>query len=164
MMEVKFDTSKLLAQLQVFEKEATRRMERMVQGFAYQLTVQASSNTPLGDATAWMTWYQERETNTGLLPQEGLARGNWQFSKDSNFQLQLVYGQNSDIAAASKVQAEAASYRLGETFYIGNAAPYITALENNYSPQTNFDGIMAPTIQDITSLYSFDFQNYYKRG
>lgn len=160
-MEVTFDTSELLAQLQAFEKEATRRMEKMTEGFAYHLAKRAIFNTPLGDSNAFMSYYQSR---TDLPQEEGIARGNWQFSKDSNFQLQLVYGQNSDIAAASKVQTEAASYRLGETFYIGNAAPYIAALENNYSPQTNFDGIMAPTIQDITSLYSFDFQNYYKRG
>lgn len=163
-MEVKFDTSKLLAQLQAFEKEATRRMERMVQGFAYQLTVQASSNTPLGDATAWMTWYQERETNTGLLPQEGLARGNWQFSKDSVFTLQPNYGVNSDDTAANNVRVQSVTYKLGETFYIGNATPYINALENNYSRQTKGVGIIAPTLAQITGAYAVNLQFYYKRG
>jgi hypothetical protein len=163
-MEVKLDTSRLLAQLQAFEKEATRRMERMVQGFAYQLTIQASSNTPLGDTNAWMTWYQERQTNTGLLPQEGLARGNWQFSKDAVFTLQSNYGVNSDDAAADKVRVQSVAYKLGETFYIGNSAPYISALENDYSNQTNSMGIIKPTMSQITGAYAVNLQYYYKKG
>lgn len=163
-MEVKFDTSKLLTQLQAFEKESTRRMERMVQGFAYQLTVQASKNTPLGDANAWMSWYQERETNTGLLPQEGLSMGNWQFSKDNVFTLQQNYGVNSDDAAADKVRVQSVAYKLGETFYIGNSTPYINALENNYSQQTKGAGIVKPTMSQITGAYAVNLQYYYKKG
>ena len=160
-MEVKFDTSKLLAQLQAFEKEATRRMEKMVEGFAYHMAKRAISNTPLGDARYFISYYQGR---TNLPQVEGMARGNWQYSSDSNFQLQLIYGQNSDIQASDKVEADSKSYKLGDTFYIGNAAPYIGSLEGNYSPQTRGNGIMQPTLDSIRGLYSFDFQNHYKRG
>lgn len=160
-MEVEFDTSALLAQLQAFEKEAVRRMEKMTEDFAYHLAKRAISNTPLGDSNAFMGYYQAR---TDLPQVEGIARGNWQYSKDSNFQLQLIYGIDSDIKASDKVAADAKSYKLGETFYIGNAAPYIGALEANHSIQTNGYGIMAPTIESIQGLYSFDFQNHYKRN
>lgn len=163
-MEIKFDTTALLNELKAFHADAVRRMEYMVQGFAYQLTVQASSHTPLGDAFAFRSWYKQREATTGLLPQEGLARGNWQFSKDSVFTLQQYYGSTSDDAAAEKVRVQSKAYKLGETFYIGNAAPYIGALENNYSPQTGRIGILAPTMQQITGAYAVDLQFYYKRG
>lgn len=163
-MEIKFDTTILLNELKAFHLDAVKRMENMVRGFAYQLTVQASSHTPLGDAFAYRSWYKQREATTGLLAQEGLARGNWQYSEDSIFTLQPYYGANSDDAAAEKVRVQSKAYKLGETFYIGNAAPYIDSLENNYSPQTNRMGIIAPTIQQITGAYSVDLQFYYKRG
>lgn len=160
-MEVKFDTSKLLAQLQAFEKEATRRMEKMVEGFAYQLTMRAIENTPMGDSLRFMSYYQSR---TDLPQEEGIAQGNWQFSKNGSFQLQLFSGQQSGIDALNKVKSESVAYKLGDTFYIGNAAPYIDALEGNYSVQTNGRGIVKPTLEQITGAYSVNFQYYYKRG
>ena len=164
-MEVKFDTSQLLLQLQAFEKEATRRMEKMVEGFAYHMAKRAIFNTPLGDASNIINlgYYEQRFANTGLLIDEGLARGNWQFSKDASFQFVGNYGQDSDIQAARNVESQSKAYKLGETFYIGNSAPYIGALERGYSKQA-LNGIVQPTMDDIKGLYAFDFQNHYKRG
>lgn len=159
-MEVKFDTSKLLAQLQAFEKEATRRMEKMVEGFAYQLTMRAIENTPMGDSVKFFQYYQAR---TDLPPEEGIAQGNWQFSKDSTFQLQMFSGQQSGLDALLKVKSESVTYRLGDTFYIGNAAPYIGALEGGSSSQA-LNGIIKPTLDQITGAYAVNLQYYYKKG
>lgn len=160
-MEVKFDTSKLLAQLQAFQIEATRRMEKMVEGFVYQLTMRAIDNTPMGDSARFLEYYQAR---TGLPQEEGIAQGNWQYSKDGTFQLQLFSGKQSGLDALIKVRSEAASYKLGETIYVGNAAPYINALEGNSSIQTNGKGIIRPTLEQITGAYAVNLQYYYKKG
>jgi hypothetical protein len=160
-MEVKLDTSKLLAQLQAFEKEATRRMEKMVEGFAYQLTMRAIDNTPMGDSSKWFEYYQAR---TDLPKEEGIAQGNWQFSKSNSFQLQMFSGQQSGLDALISVASESVSYKLGDTFYIGNAAPYIGSLEHDYSTQTSGRGIIKPTVEQITGAYAVNLQHYYKKG
>ena len=160
-MKISFDTSKLLAQLQAFEKESTRRMEKMVEGFAYQLTMRAIENTPMGDSVRFQSYYSAR---TDLPQEEGIAQGNWQYSKDGSFQLQLFSGQQSGIDALNKVKVDSVSYKLGDVLYIGNAAPYIDALENNSSLQTNSKGILQPTLEQITGAYSVNLQYYYKKG
>lgn len=159
LMEVKFDASKLIAQLQAFEKEATRRMEKMVEGFAYELSLRAIENTPLGDSVRFMEYYSAR---TDLPQVEGIAQGNWQYSETGNFALQLIAGRQAGDSALDIVQARSSSYKLGKTFYIGNAAPYILALENGYSSQVH--SIMQPTLADITGAYAVNLQFYYKRG
>lgn len=160
-MEVTFDTTKLLEQINAFQKDVTRRLEKMVQGFAYQVTIRAIENTPLGDSTRFLSYYQAR---TNLPKEEGLARGNWQYSSNGTFQLQMHSGQQSGLDSLIEVETKAVTYKLGDTFYIGNAAPYINALEHNYSYQTGGNGIIKPTLADITGLYAVNLEYYYKKG
>ena len=154
-----FDTTALLKSLKEAHTDAVLRMERMVRGFAYQLTLRAIENTPLGNSKGVYARYYNARTN---LPQvEGLARGNWQFDENGSLTLQIIAGQASGEVALDLVEMASSRYRLGDSFFIGNAAPYISALEADYSPQTNGEGIMKPTLADITGAYSVDFQRLY---
>lgn len=153
---ITFDTAALLKSLQDAHADAKRRLEQMVRGFAYEFSVRAIENTPLGDSEKYARYYQAR---VNLPKVEGIARGNWQFSTDSSFELQIVAGRFSNEQALEIIENTSSGYRLGQTFYIGNAAPYITHLEYNIST-----GIMRPTIADITGAFAVDFQYQYNKN
>jgi len=157
---LEFDTTALLASLTKAHEDAIKRLEQMVRGFAYEFSLRAIENTPLGDAGKYWEYYSAR---TDLPQEEGLARGNWQFSTDSSFALQLISGQDSGTVASDNIKRTSQAYTLGSTFYIGNSTPYIDDLEANSSYQTNRAGIMAPTVDDITGAYSVDFQMHYNK-
>lgn len=156
-----FNTDALLKSLREAHTDAVFKMERMVRGFAYQLTLRAIENTPLGDSDVYARYYNAR---TNLPKVEGLARGNWQFDKNGSLTLQIIAGQSSGEVALDLVEMASSSYKLGDRFFIGNATPYISALEADHSPLTNGEGIMQPTLTDITGAYSVDFQRLYASG
>ena len=136
-----------------------QKLTKMVLGFSYEFSMRAIANTPLGDSRVFASWYKNRPY--GLPEEEGIAKGNWQFSTSDNFQLQLVSGQNSGTEALDLMASHYTSYSLGQPIYIGNAAPYINMLEKNHSPQTGGRGIMAPTIDDIKGAFAVDLQSLY---
>lgn len=155
------DTSKLEKQLAEYKLQVERKLKHMVTSFAHRIADYAISKTPIGDSVKYAGFYQAR---TDLPQVEGLAQGNWQFSHSPNGNLQLIAGQGSGGAALDILETKAASYKLGDTFYILNPTPYIGMLENNYSRQTGFDGISEPTIALVMSTYSIDLKHYYDQG
>lgn len=157
-MEISCNTEELLLSIQAFHKEAVERLERMTRRFAYRISQDAINNTPLGDSKRFFKYYQQR---TFLPKEEGLARGNWQYDTDGNFSLKLVSGQDSGNQALASIASSSSSYKLGQTFYIGNSTPYIIALEKGYSPKAS-GGILKPTVNDIQNLFSFDYAGAYK--
>ena len=59
------DSKALLNDLQMFYMDTVRRMEAMVAGFAYEISLTAIENTPLGDSALYMKLYQRRERQSG---------------------------------------------------------------------------------------------------
>jgi hypothetical protein len=159
---IKCDTSKLEQQLKKFHEEATKKLEGMVRKFSYWVTVSATNYTPLGDSQRFADLYALREQRYGLQPVEGFARGSWQVSLDGTLDQQELYGVNSNYMAVDAALINLMNYNLGETVTIGNSGPYIMKLENNYSKKTQGNGIMAPTINDITNIYKLDLDSYYR--
>ena len=158
------DSKALLNDLQMFYMDTVRRMEAMVAGFAYEISLTAIENTPLGDSTLYMKLYQRRERQYGLAPREGLAQGGWQVSLDGTLDFQELYGSGAGNAAASAVKIGMMNYKLGQQVLIGNRGPYISLLETNYSNQTAGQGIMQPTIDSIIAVHRTDLLRYYKQG
>lgn len=147
-------------QIQSLVKQVERKMTNMVRGFAYEVAVRAIGNTPLGDSEKFANWYANRT----LLPAvEGIARGNWQYS-EGKAELVFVAGRESGTIAAANVKKDALAYKLGDRFSILNTAPYISALEKNYSSQTQGSGILKPTLHDIKIMYSVELLKYYNKG
>lgn len=158
------DVSQVLKELKEYHKEMVIRLENMVRIFAYNVAYSAIQNTPLGDyangTKKYKSYYDARKPP---LPQiEGLARGNWQYYRQGQGRLQILAGEASGDAALDTFQGKSLAYQLGQTFYIGNFAPYIESLEGDYSPQTEGNGIMKPTLDTITSIYQFNLPMYYK--
>ena len=153
------DIAKQLLDLQA---RIEQKLTKMVLGFSYQFSMRAIANTPIGDSRVFASWYKNRQY--GLPEEEGIAKGNWQFSTNDNFQLQIVSGHDAGAQALDLMSNHYLSYALGQTVYIGNAAPYISMLEKNHSPQTNKMGIMTPTMNDIKGAYAIDLKALYDKG
>ena len=159
---------KITKQLEEYEKEVERKLKFMVEQFAVDVVQAGVNNTPLGDSEKYAAFYKVRLTNeTGLLDIEGLARGSWQIDLDGNLTFtnsRDSYGKNSGSNAVKKAEGQAKGYKLGQTFVIGNAAPYIGELENNSSMQTQGQGIVAPTLAEIQAAHESDLKRYYDAG
>lgn len=155
------DITELEKQLEQYKAEVERKLKFMVVNFGERIAEYAINNTPLGDSVTYARYYQARND----LPQvEGIARGNWQFSYTKDGNLQLIAGQASGEVALDVFAAKSASYKLGQSFYVSNAAPYIGALEADFSGQTNGQGIIRPTMDTIAATYAIDLKNFYDKG
>lgn len=160
-MQVSINTKELLESLKKYEEEFKRKLEGMVTAFAYESTVIAVGNTPLGSSSAFPDWYEARSMVTGLSPEEGFARGSWQISLDGSLSWREHYGQDSGMLAAEDAREKMSDYKIGDTVYIGNLGPYIKKLEDNYSPQTSGQGIMQPTENNIVAIYNTDIKQMF---
>lgn len=161
---ISVDSTALSKDLEQFYKDVVRKLENMVRGFAYEITLTAIDKTPLGNAEAYMKLYQRREKAYGLAPIEGLARGGWQVSLDGTLDFQQLYGSNSGNTAGAAAKIHMMNYQLGQQVIIGNEGPYIQALEQNYSDQTAGLGIMQPTLDSIMAVQRVNLQRYYDQG
>ena len=146
-----------------YKEEIDRKLEYMVRSFAYQVTLTAIQNTPIGDSEKFLGLYQRRERLFGLKPEEGFAKGSWQLDTDGNFSTQALYGTGSGSTAAGIAKTSIGSYKLGQTFYIGTQGFYIDALESGSSDQA-LDGIKAPTEQHIMNVLQADLVRLFNEG
>lgn len=163
------NVDQILKELQEYHKDTVRRLENMVQGFAYLISKEAIANTPIGNANpddpeSFFKLYKIRQGRTGLDPVEGFARGSWQVNTSGQFSIQELYTVNSGSTALALIKTNLESYKLGQTLYIGNKGFYIRQLENNYSNQTNEMGIMQPTLDSIMQTYQVDLQRLFNEG
>ena len=161
-MQVTCDTSKLEQSLKKFHEEAVRKMEGMVRKFSHIVAWTAIDNTPLGDSVKWEALYLLRQKNIGLEPIEGFAKGSWRVSTDGTLEMQTLYGQDSDEMAASLIQSDLMTYKLGETVMISNFGPYILELENNFMDYNKQQPIVSPTMESVYRTYQLNLDDYYK--
>ena len=163
-----FDVKPLLKSLEDFRTVNETKMKGMVRSFVMDVTQTAISYTPLGDSTVYFSLYQKRDTDWiwqsyGLQPVEGFARGSWRVTLDSSLALQENYGRNSGDAALRQANFGIRSYDLGQPIEISNYGPYIRDLNKNSSPQTQGQGIVAPTVDSVIRIASISLKNYYDK-
>lgn len=150
-----------------------RKLKHTAKGFAYEFSVVAVANTPLGEAqvdsdSKYFNLYQKRVFNStwqsyGLEPKEGFARGAWQVSFDGSLNVQENYGSSSGTVALQTLDNTLKGYKLGQTITIGNYGPYIQDLEDGYSEKAP-DGISKPTISQVLQAYLINVKKYYEAG
>jgi hypothetical protein len=158
------DTKPLEQSLKKFHEEAVKKMEGMVRKFSYIVSWTAMDNTPLGDSVKYESLYEYRYRTIGLEPIEGFAKGSWRVSMDGSVAMQELYGVNSDEMAASLIQADLISYKIGETVLISNTGPYILELENNYTKYNKNQPIVQPTLESIYRTYQLNLVDYYEKS
>lgn len=150
---IRIDTVSLIKQLEDLEALITRKLEATVRGFATELSETVIAMTPVGDLTRFASWYASRQPPWPKFP--GMAVSNWVYTKSG-----ATYRPIADTTGGPSrqdIQAGLTTYRLGESFAIANAVPYIGMLENGHSQQAP-DGFM---MQAATKVYSVDLKKYF---
>lgn len=172
-MQISCDTSKLEQSLKKFHEEAVRKMQGMVQLFAYWITWEAINKTPFGDAVTYAEYYNLDSRLRWFSPKEGSAKGGWTISMNTPSRILVPEKASSREAENIKQNAkeDSLTYKLGDIVYIVNSVPYVNtigftqgrfgSLENGYSNQAP-DGIMKPTIAEIEGIYQLNLNEYYK--
>jgi hypothetical protein len=163
-------------QLQEYRKTMERKLTNMVAGFAENVALAATDATPVGNAGdlaqglannsgsagSYAQLYLMRSEQTGIAPEVGFHAGAWRYSASMN----LVFDPNiyAPEQAISEVLTDArASYKVGQTFYIGASGPGYGELNQGSSWQAP-NGIVAPAMQQIQAVYSADLKRYYDLG
>jgi len=160
---ISVDASNVIADLEKYFIETTRKLEHMVRGFSYIISQTAIANTPIGNSEQYFKLYELRQIRLGLEPEEGFAKGSWQVSSNGQFSVQELYSVNSGSTALSLIKSDLAGYKLGQDVYIGNKGFYITQLNNGYSNQAPL-GIMQPTLETIMASYMVDLKRLFNEG
>ena len=165
---LKVNTSTLQKQLSEYKLEVERRLKYMVAGFAKEITEVATSETPIGDADALMnrpsyrSYYETRNKNYGIDIEVGFHQGAWVYSEDMTLAFDPSIYSNEEAEGQAFTTAKA-NYKLGDTFYIMAVGPGYSDLNNGSSPKAP-DGIIAPSMQAISTMYSIQLVDYYKKG
>lgn len=153
------NTDELLKSLELAKLEITRRLKQMVVGFATNVAVSASNNTPVGNQIdidrpgRYRTYYEQRLTDYGLPMEAGYHQGAWQYSENGDF---VMYRDiTSQSAMQNDVENEAeASYKLGDKIYIGAEGPGYEML---------LPRIDQPATDAIVSAYQSNIQRHYQK-
>lgn len=171
------DAVDLARDLQKFKLEVERKLKNMVENFAGDVALAASTNTPEGNEEDLMAGldgsgtkanrnyanlYRQRETNYSIDTQTGFHKGAWYYSATPFAQFSPVINDGRD--AALQVQEDVnANYQIGEDVYIVGSGPGFSSLENGSSLKAP-DGIMQPTEKMILTSYQINLKQYYDRG
>lgn len=174
---IKVSYQDTLNDLKKFQDEVKRKLSNMVAGFAYEVSVIASSNTPEGsegDLLAGLSGYgtkgqmkyagayQTRQKEYGIETSTGFHKGAWYYSKQGTLPFNPVIQTGQD-AANNNYNDALGSYQIGESFYIVGIGPGFEALNDGSSLQAP-DGILQPSMDQILQTYQINLQKYYREG
>lgn len=166
-----------LKDLIAFKADVERRMKNMVAGFAYEVTLAASEQTPIGSLSDLMAGlsgqgskaqrnyafaYKRRQRGYGIETDVGFHKGAWFYSEQPSAPFDPRI--RSGLDAANDAYGDASTqYQIGDDFYIVSSGPGFEALNNGYSDQAP-DGIVAPALNTILKTYQINLQKYYQEG
>ena len=176
------DTSKLEAELKKFHEEVTRKLEGMVEKFSYWVTWEAIENTPFGDDVEYAALYNNpARLSIAKNAKAGNAKGGWVIQKNEPYSSSWFMQADNENAENVKwaIDHRSSNYKIGDTIYITNNVPYVSAngwpydtykngspvrsLESGASSQAPF-GIMEPTLNAILGIYQSDLKKYYEES
>ena len=161
------DVTKLIEQLKQYHLDAVKRMENMVAHVAYEFVLALGNETPVGDIDGlennrkYRKFYTDRYKQYGIPVEVGYHQGSWQFSTNGNLQFSTMIAELQGSADDAYNEAQA-SYKLGQTFYIGANTPAMVILEDRQS-QMGGDGIVKPAIDKVMALYRIKASDYYNK-
>ena len=172
---ISVDSTALSKDLEQFYKDVVRKLENMVRGFAYEVTLSAIDNTPFGDDVTYQSLYNLPSRLKFAPAKAGSAKGGWVISMNGMdgdmFPMQASSREATDVK--NKAKQDSSNYQLGDTVYITNFVPYVThngwtlprfgSLEAGYSEQAPF-GIKTPTLEQVQATYKVNLQRYYDQG
>lgn len=161
------NTNEIVKQLEEYSKEVERKFKNMVAGFAREVALTASANTPVGsndmyiENSKYRGYYLDRQNSTGIPIEPGYHSGAWQYTEGSPDFIPVIFTSNE---MANDVQNEAEiSYKLGDSFAIAAIGPGYSDLENGRSDKAP-EGIITPTLAQIQVAHESQLKKYYDAG
>ena len=166
-----------LNDLRKFQEEVERKLKNMIAGFAYEVTLIASANTPEGNEAdllagkfgkgspaqrKYYQFYESRKEDYGIDTETGFHKGAWFYSESLSKALDSAI-RPGEHAASDAYGDALQSYRLGDRFYILGVGPAFTSLEKGKSTQAP-GGIIGPSMNQIMQTYQINLQKYYREG
>ena len=154
----------LVQELEQIEKEVERKLKAMVSGFAGEVALKASENTPVASPEIIQRYeasYRQRERQYGVEMAPGYHAGAWKYVEGSiTFDPNIYVEQQVEADALKDARSQ---YKLGDTFKIGAIGFAYQELEKGSSMQAP-DGIIAPTRQAVIAAFSTNVKPFYDRG
>lgn len=145
--------------LQNYTEVLEKKLQHMIAGFAGDVAVQAALSTPVASdqyVQSHQVLYKQRLDAFGIPMSAGFHQGSWQYAEG---ELVLDPAIKSVDMVQNQTEGEAlASYKLGDTFYIGSIAPNIAYLANR-------DGIQGKVTEaGVLAAYASDIKLHFDRG
>jgi len=150
--------------LDKYSQEIERKLKAMVAGFAGEVALKASQNTPVASESVierYMSSYKRRLSKYGVEIAPGFHAGAWRYTEGKPIFDPNIYVEeqvNADAKKDAKV-----NYRLGDTFRIGAIGFAFNELEAGSSVQAP-NGIVKPTEQAVTAAFAADVKRYFDKG
>jgi len=162
------NTDELAKQLEEYSKEVERRLKNMVAGFAREVALTASRNTPVGNFEDMMRenskyrgYYLDRQDEFGIPVEPGYHSGAWQYSEGTLDFKPVIFTANE--MADDVFNETESSYQLGDSFAIGAIGPGYADLEAGRSGKAP-NGIGQPTVAEVMSAHQAQLKRYYDAG
>jgi hypothetical protein len=169
------DLTAFKSSLEEAKSKITKGLESMIETLMYSIAVEAIDNTPYGQDNE--LYSLKSRAYAGLYPEPGHAKGGWQvvtgkYLPTSSRAFRKTYPARSESAFDVKDYADIASskYKLGDTIMVVNSVPYLAndgfslpwmkSIESGYSDQAP-NGVMAPTLSAVQSIYLKNLADYY---
>jgi hypothetical protein len=161
------DIQTAIKELEEYKQVLKRKLEHTVRGFAYELTMIASSNTPIGSLEAiqsnkrYARYYFERMELTGIPELPGFHRGAWRADNTNSIEYEPKIVSQSEVGAY--VKQGLADYKLGQTVFVGAEGLAFDLFEKGENTQAK-QGIITPTRNMIESMYKIHIERYFNEG
>lgn len=158
---------KIVQELEEYSKEVERKLKNTVAGFAREVALAASTNTPVGsedmliENSKYRSYYLDRQSDHGIPIEPGYHSGAWQYTEGSPVFTPVIF-TSQEMQDDVFNEAES-SYQLGDTFSIAAIGPGYASLESGSSRQAP-EGIVAPTLSQIQAAHEAKLKQYYEAG
>ena len=159
-----------------FRRNATRKINGMIQALALNVAQSAYENTPIGDqgkledgmqagasrrAASYARLYANRMVDYGINMQTGYHAGAYTYSEVKNPSFIPEIRTYSEMMTSITTSFRS-SYQIGDVFYIAAQGPAYKFMQAGDLPSAP-DGLVKPTMQQILSSYKIDMMTAYNK-
>lgn len=127
MIKIQVDLVKFNKDFDVFKNQLEFILKKIAIDFTRDFLANTIRSTKLGDATANLDLYLQRQKEYGYFPVQGLAKGSWvtELNNPSGVVDGVYDTQGTGEASRKFFEPEMQNFNVGDTIYITNRLHYI---------------------------------------
>ncbi len=153
------NASEIAKELQDYVDEVESKLKAMVIGFAGEVALAASVNTPVASEqliTRWQKIYENRQDDLDIDIAPGFHAGSWKYKEGAGLAFDPKIYQRSEVRANAMTDAKA-NYRVGDTFSIEAEGPNFDYIVKN-------NPVKSGTENMVLAAYATNVKRYYDQG